>query len=440
MIQLSPRVRPKALSRRSLLGASAIALLGAACARVTRLVEPPTIALRASGNPIRLWHAGGAIAASVMDRQLRPILGRRGGAIDLATLPLGDPEELFGRALGAAASGIGPDVLELPGEWLPEARDRGVIAAFGSDTVFADGWVPGLRETGLWRGEALGVPAAPVFAQPFYNDALLRAAGLREAGKATPPSTWAEYADVCKRVAAPEERWGAILPTGPGDDLYLHVAQHAFAAGAAFPTPNGGIVSFEHEAMRAALIFLQDLLATRGALPPDRPAFRLVESGKVGLWWASSLWARNETAIGSALSVGATLAPRRDHRGILLRGRHWCVGRFASGDRARELIAALSSDEASHAWCAGNGYPPARQNNLDRAPYRGDTGPFASLWPPILAQLLETANAPVTGFPGYRAVAGRLAGEFHLVLRNQKPIDVALAEGTAATRDILARS
>lgn len=393
---------------------------------------PPTIVK--GTKELLLWHAD-AVAG---ERVVRGVVA--GFSTPVAALAHGDPDDLLRRAMQAAAGGVGPEVLQLPGEWLPEAVGGKVVTPLPSGLVKDDEWAGGLAESGRWDGQSYGVPAAPIFAQPFYNDELLRNAGLIQTARTTPPSTWAEYADVCKRVAAPEDRWGALLPTHRADEeLFLHVYQHVRLAGGDLPRPTNGRIKLDTPQLRATLDLLLDLVRNRGALPADRESYRLAETGRAGLWWASSSWLAAQAATGNKLRVGAALAPRAPSgggRGILLRSRHWCLGAHGRHrDDALDLLGYLATAAASSRYCEGLSLPPARRANVARA--IPTATPFAPVWPAILDQLARPDNRPLVTFPGYRPLTGRLAGELMLVLTGKKPLDVAMVEGDAGANDLL---
>jgi ABC-type glycerol-3-phosphate transport system substrate-binding protein len=428
------------LSRRRLLGLALAGPLWAACrADPHAAIGAPAVAppVAAGAKELLLWHAD----AVVGERAVGGVL--RGFATPVAPLAHGDPDDLLRRATQAAAGGVGPEVLQVPGEWLPEAVGAKLVRPLAGPPLSDGDWAGGLAESGRWGGESYGVPAAPRFEQPFYNDELLRNAGLIQAARTTAPSTWAEYADVCKRVAAPEERWGALLPTHRADEeLFLHVYQHVHLAGGDLPRPVGGRLRLDSPQLRSSVEFLSDLVRARGALPADRESYRLAETGRAGLWWASSTWLAAQAAMGNKIRVGATLAPRApagSGRGVLLRSRHWCLGAHgAHRDEAAELLRYLATDDASRRYCEGLSLPPARRANVPRVV--PTAAPFAPVWPAILEQLGQSENRPLVTFTGYRSVAGRLAGELMLVLTGKKPLDVALVEGEAGANELLSKS
>jgi ABC-type glycerol-3-phosphate transport system substrate-binding protein len=428
------------LSRRRLLRLAVAGPLLAACrADPHALIGAPAAAptMVTGTKELLLWHAD----AVPGERVMRDVLG--GFSARVVALAHGDPDDLLRRARQAAAGGVGPEVLQLPGEWLPDALGGKVALPLPGGFLQEDEWTGGLVESGRWAGESFGVPAAPHFEQPFYNDELLRNAGLVQAARTTPPSNWAEYADVCKRVAAPEERWGALLPTHRADEeLFRHVYQHVHLAGGDLPRPTNGRIKLDTPQLRQAIEHLTDLMRNRGALPADRESYRLAETGRAGLWWAGSQWLAGQAAMGNKIRVGATLAPRAptdNGRGVLLRSRHWCLGAHGTHrDEALELLRYLATDDASRRYCEGLSLPPARRANVPKAVPTAT--PFAPVWPAILEQLAQPENRPLVTFPGYRQVAGRLAGELMLVLTGKKPLDVALVEGEAGANELLAKS
>jgi ABC-type glycerol-3-phosphate transport system substrate-binding protein len=441
------------LSRRGLLRLTLAAPLVAACdARPLYGIPVPTPTPR-PGTPVAtkrrvlLWHGDAVNGERAFARELGPRLVGQLPDVQLEPLAYGDPDELLRRVANAAAGGVGPDVLQLPGEWLPEAVGGKIVAPLPaqlSTLLDPKDWTPNTLESGRWSGTAYGLPAAVHLRQPYYNDELLRNAGLVEAGRTTPPNTWAELTDVSRRVGSPDERWGSQLPSSRADEtLFRHVVQHVHTAGGELPRREGTRVALDTPAMREALQYLLDLVQKNGGVPLDRQLFRLAESGKLGLWWGTTGWLGDAAATGVTLRVGATPIPRNRRGGALVRTLHWCLGAHASQpDAAAEVLARLADDETSHRYCAALSLPPIRRANWTRPLYTQPApeairSSAAKIWPPALEQLNSPENVALVGFPGYRTAAARFAGELVLVLTGKKPIPTALSEGEAGVTELL---
>lgn len=461
------------VTRRSLLALAATAPLLAGCA-IGRMYGAPGPLARGPRR-VLLWHADAVPGERVFRQELLPRIAAARPGLEVSALAHGDPDDLVRRLGQAAAGGLGPDLFQAPGEWLPDLAARNLAAplegeagrlveparatdgagtasgpAGSSDAAgsngSAGGWSPGLAETALWQRRPYGLPASVQFRQPFFNEELLRNAGLFSAGRTTPPSTWDELADVSKRVARPDERWGLVLPSYRGDEeLYLHALQIVHTAGGELPRREGARVRLDVPPVREALQLLLDLVQKSGALPLDRQPFRLAEMGKAGLWWADGPWLGDQQAVGATMRVGAVPVPRNRRGGALLRSRHWCLGAVAGNrDDAAAVLAVLAEDEVSHRYCTGLSLPPARRANWEQPFYtqpRDRARPFdPAVWRAIVEQLGQADNRPLTTFPGYREIAGRLGGEMQLVLLGKKPIATALSEGEAGAAEILART
>jgi len=428
------------LSRRALLRLTLAAPLLAACDVRPPYGIPVPTPTGTNRERVLLWHGDAVLGERVFARELTPRL--QGGGVEVEALAHGDPGELLRRVQNAAAGGVGPDVWQLPGEWLPDAVTLKLVQPLPAELAAWDpaAWTPKLLESASWQGQGYGVPAAPRVRQPYYNDELLRNAGLIDAGRTTPPTTWAEFADVSKRVSAPEDRWGSQLPSTRADELlFRHVVQHAWTAGAELPKREGTRVAFDTPPVRDALQYLLDLVQRNGAEPLDKPPFRLAETGKVGLWWSETTWLGDMDAIGNTLRVGAAPVPRKARGGALVQARHWVLGAYAAQrDAAVAVLGGLAADELSNRYCAGLSLPPARRANWTAPAYtRPTVANGARVWPAALAQLDAADNAALTGFVGYRATAARMAGELLLVLTGKKPIQNALVEGEAAVADLM---
>lgn len=415
-------------------------------------MAPPT-PTAVGRRPLRVWHYGAVAGDQAFARVITPGFVRSHPMIDLQPLGHGDPEDLLFRARQAVAGGVGPDVLQLPGEWIPDAAAQRLIQPLPPEAarmLDAEGWTRGLVETSHWQGAPYGIPAALWFRQPFFDDALLRNAGLFDAGRTTTPSTWAEYGDVSRRVAAPDDRWGSMMPSYQSDeDLFLHVYQYVHTAGGELPRRDGDRVMLDTPALRASLQFQHALIQQKAALPFDRPPFRLAAQGKVGIWWATPNWLRDASVVGFTRNIGATHVPRNQRGGALLRSHHWCLSGSTTGasrDDVVPLLGYLADDEVSYAYSRALFLPPARSANVARLPYPLDVPEKEAavvarnsddIWSAVVAQIDSPDNAAVVTFPGYRTVAARAAGEFVLVLTGRKPIDAALSEGEAGIVELL---
>lgn len=439
-----------ALSRRALLrGALALPLLAACDTRPLYGIPSPTATGGAEPRRLLLWHADAVPGERVLARELLPGFTRLHPAIEVSSLAHGDLDDLARRVGAASAGGVGPDLFQAPGEWLPDLVARRLVAPLEREAARLTeptGWAPRLAETAQWQGRAWGVPASVYVRQPFFNELLLRDAGLFNQGRTTPPTTWAELADVSKRVLGPENRWGSLLPSHNGDEeLYLHVLQHVHTAGGDLPRRDGNRLALDSPAMRETLTYLLDLVQRNGALPLDRQSFRLPETGKAGLWWTDGSWIGTQAAVGATLRVGAVPVPRNRRGGAIVRGRHWSLAADGgSRDEAATMLGYLAQDDTSHAYCAALSLPPARRANWGRATYTvpsDKTRPHEpAVWRAVIEQLGSPDNLALTTFPGYREVAGRIGGEFQLVLLGRKPIENALGEGEGAAAELLARS
>lgn len=92
------------------------------------------------------------------------------------------------------AAGRMPDLVNTATIWVPEWVDADAIRPLGADLVPAAKqaeFVPAIFDKGAtYKGQSWGLPIAAAARAVFYNDALMKKAGL---DPKSPPKTWAEF-------------------------------------------------------------------------------------------------------------------------------------------------------------------------------------------------------------------------------------------------------
>lgn len=120
--------------------------------------------------------------------------------------------ELLNRILGAATSGVGPDVVNLGNTWAASLQATGAFVPFDDETMRQLGGrdrflESSMSSTGMAGEVPTSVPLYGLAYGVFYNKQLFAEAGVR------PPKTWQEFIQVAQKLTDPEHgRWGLTLP------------------------------------------------------------------------------------------------------------------------------------------------------------------------------------------------------------------------------------
>jgi multiple sugar transport system substrate-binding protein len=166
------------------------------------------------GTVIRFWALG---AEGDNIRQLVPEFERRnpGITVKVQSLPWTAAHE---KLLTSYAGNSMPDLFQLGNTWIPEFQVLGAIEDLrpwlvGSRTVSEQSFFPGVWATNRIDGAIVGIPWYVDTRVMFYRKDLFAAAGY-----ARPPTTWAEWKDLArklKQLAAGQgkDAFAILLPT-----------------------------------------------------------------------------------------------------------------------------------------------------------------------------------------------------------------------------------
>lgn len=139
-----------------------------------------------------------------------------------------DWNDLLNRILGAATSGVGPDVVNLGNSWAASLQATGAFVPFDDQLLRRFGGRERFLDSSM---TSTGMPGRPPDSLPLYGLAyglFYNKQHFREAGITRMPATWAEFLDVARRLADPaRDRWGLTLPGAS----YTENAHFAFILG-----------------------------------------------------------------------------------------------------------------------------------------------------------------------------------------------------------------
>ncbi|GII23483.1 ABC transporter substrate-binding protein [Planosporangium mesophilum] len=199
---------------------------------VAALLAPTLVACgggsgSSSDNTLTYWASNQGTSLDHDRQVLQPQLDKftKQTGIKVKLEVIGWPD-LLNRILAAAASGKGPDVLNIGNTWSPSLQATGALLPFDDATLATVGgksrFLPGsMAATGAPGKPPTAVPLYSLAYGLYYNKKLFAAAGITE-----PPKTWAELVDVGKKLTR-SGQWGLVVEGGNPTEN----AHHAFTFG-----------------------------------------------------------------------------------------------------------------------------------------------------------------------------------------------------------------
>ncbi len=202
----------------------------------------------------------------ILNAEFEKFTERTGIEVDVEVISWGD---LLNRILGAAVSGVGPDVVNLGNTWAASLQATGAFVPFdeqrlrrmGGGERFLD---TSMTSTGMEGRPPSSLPLYGLSYGVFYNKELFRKAGITR-----PPRTWREFVDVARRLTHPERgQWGLTLPGAS----YTENAHFSFIFGnqqGAELIGAGGRANFTSDAAVSAVQRYVDLMDEHHVVNPD---------------------------------------------------------------------------------------------------------------------------------------------------------------------------
>ncbi|QUH01389.1 sugar ABC transporter substrate-binding protein [Saccharopolyspora erythraea] len=161
----------------------------------------------------------------ILRPELDKFTARTGIEVDVEVIAWSD---LLNRILGAATSGVGPDVVNLGNTWSASLQATGAFVTFDDEVMRRLGGrdrfvASSMTSAGMAGREPSSVPLYGLSYGLFYNKRL-----FAEAGITTPPRTWAEFLDVAARLTDPARDRRGLVVAGAS---YTENAHFAFIFG-----------------------------------------------------------------------------------------------------------------------------------------------------------------------------------------------------------------
>lgn len=202
----------------------------------------------------------------ILDEEFAKFTERTGIEVRVEVIAWND---LLNRILGAAVSGVGPDVVNLGNTWAASLQATGAFVPFDDELMdrfggrekFLDS---SMTSTGMPGRTPTSLPLYGLSYGLFYNKGHFREAGIAEL-----PRTWEEFVDVARRLSDPERgRWGLTVAGAS----YTENAHFAFIfgrqEGAHFIDGNGRATFTSPQAVSAVRRYV-GLMSDHHVVRPD---------------------------------------------------------------------------------------------------------------------------------------------------------------------------
>lgn len=152
----------------------------------------------------------------ILNEEFEKFTARTGIEVDVEVVGWGD---MLNKILGAAVSGVGPDVVNLGNTWSASLQATDAFVPFTQERMrqlggrdrFLD---TSMGSTGMADRPPSSVPLYGLTYGVFYNKAMFERAGVER-----PPDDWEEFVEVARKLTRPEEDvWGLTLPAASYTD------------------------------------------------------------------------------------------------------------------------------------------------------------------------------------------------------------------------------
>ncbi|MER6993944.1 extracellular solute-binding protein [Saccharopolyspora hirsuta] len=201
----------------------------------------------------------------ILGEELAKFTERTGIEVDVEVIGWSD---LLNRILGAATSGVAPDVVNLGNTWAASLQATGAFVPFDDEMMERFGGRDRFLDSSM---SSTGMPGQPPSSLPlyglsyglFYDKARFAEAGI------DPPRDWQEFLAAAKRLTDPaRDRWGLTIAGAS----YTENAHFAFMFGRQQGThlidEHGNATFTSPEAVAAVQQYI-DLMGAEGVVSPD---------------------------------------------------------------------------------------------------------------------------------------------------------------------------
>ena len=334
------------------------------------------------------------------------------------------------------------DVLLVQVDWVAEFADLGMLEPL-------DGWIakePPAFMQGIptafhqkWRGKQYYLPIESGTVAMFYNTDIFKAAGVAE-----PPKTWAEFAEVARKVTNPDKKTFAVTatlavepPTNATYDIYPLILQ---AGGqildpatnrAAFNSPEG-VKAIEHYVERVN----KDKIAVPGILSNGEKEKRAnFAAGNVAMMFEGPWGVAIQKQLNPNLNYNIAPLPVGATSGGIVRGSLNTVTTNAENKEAAwKFVRWLSSPVGSAMWAKGTGGFPSRIDVANQDWFKEQ-----KLFSAFTTQMERpNAQSPFLVMPNAVQMNKIITTEVQNVVQGKKAAKQALDDAAAEWNKILA--
>ncbi|MDG4814185.1 sugar ABC transporter substrate-binding protein [Micromonospora sp. WMMD956] len=384
-----------------------------------------------SARTLTYWASNQGASLEADKQILQPELDRfeqqTGIKVTVEVVPWSD---LLNRLLAAAASGQGPDVVNIGNTWSASLQATGAMVEFDDATLAKVGGKERFVPAAL---AAAGAPGKPPAAVPLYSLAYAlyyNKKAFADAGITTPPATWEQVAEVGRKLTG-GGRWGlAVEGANPSEN-----AHHAFT----FSQQHGGEwfdaagkPTFDTAQNVAAVKRYVDLMATDKIINPSNAEYAQNQSvsdfanGKAAmlLWQAVGANLKSQNMAADAYGVAPVpflAAPPAGGRKVnsMVAGINIAVFKHTRNpDAALEFVKFMTSDAEQVTLNRTYGsLPPVTTAAGDPA--------FAAPEQKVLQETLATTAAPLPQVPDestFETLVGTAIKELFADAASGKPV------------------
>ena len=225
---------------------------------------------------------------------------------------------------GMEAPNTLPDVSTIFAQWFPKFYDAGLLLdvsdAYAASDALGGGFFDTAKEAVSVKGTQYAVPYIGSVTPAYW-----RTDKLEEAGLTTPPETYAEMLDFCKKINVPGEFWCYGFGFGGYSDNEVQMANLLWSYGAALTAEDGKTITLDSPETRAALQWLVDMKEA-GSFPPDfivaddagnnkyyqtRMVASVVNTGSILAWMRNN----DEELLGMTILTPSPAGPAGRHAG-----------------------------------------------------------------------------------------------------------------------------
>ena len=335
-----------------------------------------------------------------------------------------------------------PDVLLAQVDWIAEFADLGMLEPLDERIAkepkeFFDNIPATFHQK--WRGKQYYLPIESGAVALFYNTDLFKAAEI-----AGPPKTWAEFAEISRKLTNPEKRTFAVTatlqaepPTNMTYDIYPLLLQagariiDAAANKAVFNSPEG-VAAIEAYVERVN----KDRVSVPGVLSNGEKEKRAnFASGNVAMMFEGPWGVAIQKQLNPKLNYDIAPLPAGKTTGTMVRGSlNTLTSQAQDKEAAWTFMRWMSGPKGIEMWAKGTGGFPARMDVANQDWFKERT-----LFRAFVTQMaLPNAESPFLVMPNAVQMNKIMTTEVQNVVQGKKGAKQALDDAAAEWNKILA--